>query len=173
MKPPAKVKWFGGILLALAAIFALARLVPEPPAPRLKSGEVMLATLDGRGTQDPAKCAAERCLTVYVSPWCSVCQASTAYINELRSYLAKRGVETKIIVGRGKPDKVKAYAPAFGPDTLLDAAGDFPLRGGVPNFTVTTRSGEVLKVIPGVPAIYRPPIPEGALEEMSRYLGLI
>ena len=172
MKKRVKLKWFGGILLGIAAILALARLVPEPPLPRVAVGEVMLATVDGK-MEDAAKCSVEKCLTVYVSPWCRVCQASTAYINELRSYLAARGIDTRIIVGRGKPGNVRAYAPAFGPKTLLDAAGKFPIQGGVPNFIVTNRSGEVLKSIPGVPAIYRPPIPKKALEEISRYLGLI
>ncbi len=172
MKKHLELKWLGGASLALLALFTLARVLPEPPVPRRMVGEVRLPTVDG-GTQDAAECGAQKCLTVYVSPWCRVCKASTAFINELRVYLAARGVETRIIVGRGKPDKVKAYAPDFGPDTMLDAAGKFPIRGGVPNFSVTTRSGEVIKVIPGVPAIYRPPIPEGALEEMGRYLGLI
>lgn len=132
---------------------------------------VSLAALSG-ATRDLGECGTGKCLTVYVSPWCGVCRASTGMIREFRDYLNGRGVECRIVVGRDAPEAVAEYAREFGPETLLDAGGRFPLRGGVPNFTVSDAQGAVLKSLAGVPGIHQPPVEPAVLAGFARALGL-
>jgi len=158
------------VFLALLALFFLSKTAPLPGGASLAGLE--LKTLGGAETVDLGKCPTPKCLTVYVSPWCGVCRRSTAFINELRKYLAANNVTTRVIVGRGRPENIESYAPEFGPGTLVDAAGAFPLQGGVPNFIISNAEGRVLKSQPGVPGIYSPPFPEDLMRQMGEFLGL-
>lgn len=155
-------------LLALAAISRQA----GPPAAAAFGG-VELAPVGGGGTKRLDACPTPKCLTVYVAPWCGVCRSSTGMLAAFRDYLQARGVETRLVVGRGEPEAVREYAREFGPDTLLDAEGRVPLSGGVPNFISSTSDGTVLKRMPGVPGIYQPPYPEGLFRQFAEHLGLL
>ena len=163
--------WIGGTFAVLMGLFLLSRIPPEN-APATTLAGVELKTLDGSKSVELGACPTPKCLTVYVAPWCGICRRSTPFINALRDYLSRHNVETRIIVGRDRPAEVAGYAPDFGPDTLVDAEGRYPLQGGVPNFTVTTPSGEVLKVTPGVPGLYEAPFPDDLMRKMGEYLGL-
>lgn len=171
MNEKKQLYWMGGTFAVLFLMYLLSGRIEPTPSATLAG--ISLPTADGKATVDLGRCKTEKCLNIYVSPWCHICRRSTGFINELKVYLAGKGVETRVIVGRGELDEVRGYAPDFGPDALLDETAAFPLSGGVPNFTVSNSKGEVLKVVPGVPGIYEPPIPESIMVQMEQYLGLI
>ncbi|MBI2363077.1 MAG: hypothetical protein HYV15_06815 [Elusimicrobia bacterium] len=161
-----------GLLLASALAFVGIRTLVGRAPEALPGGPLLLAAASG-GTQDWASCAAAKCLTVYVAPWCGVCRASTAFINAVVEFLNKNGVPARVVVGKDSPEAVAAYAADFGPGTLLDPEGRVPLAGGVPQFIVTSEGGRVLKRQPGVPGIVSPPIPEDEVRRLASYLGLL
>lgn len=158
-----------GLFGALAVLLVATReRVPE----RVPAGGLSLAAASG-GSADWSACAAAKCLTVYVAPWCSICRASTPFINATVDYLNKRGVPARVVVGQGRPAEVAAYARDFGAGTLLDPEGRVPLAGGVPQFIVTAADGTILKRQPGVPRVFPPPIAERDVRDVARYLGLL
>lgn len=161
-----------GLLLASALAFIGLRTLSGRASEALPEGPLLLAAASG-GTQDWAACAAQKCLTVYVAPWCGVCRASTDFINAVTAFLNKNGVPARVVVGKDSPAAVAAYAADFGPGTLLDPEGRVPLAGGVPQFIVTSADGRVLKRQPGVPGIVAPPIPEEDVRRLANYLGLL
>ena len=105
---------------------------------------VDLPRSDGAASVWLGGCDTPKCLTVFLAPWCGYCRAATPAIKDLRTYLAGRGVGTRIIIGKDKPQALKEYADEFGPETLLDVDGDFRFSGGVPHFFVSRDGGEIL-----------------------------
>lgn len=165
-----------GTVIVLAGLFVASRRPGAGFSPAASSGfgDVTLASVGASSGKTALKsCPTEKCLTIYMSPWCGVCRASTDLIKELRPWLAERGVASRVIIGRDRKDAVEDYAREFGPDTLIDADGMVPLKGGVPQFLVSDGEGRILKAQPGVLRIVRPPIPEGELAALSRALGLL
>lgn len=138
---------------------------------RLPAEPVVLASLGGPSVTW-SSCAAAKCLTVYVAPWCGVCRASTGFLKAFVAAMERAGVPSRVVVGRGAPDAVAEYARDFGPGALLDPGGKVPLVGGVPQFIVTSSDGRVLKRQPGVPRIIEPPVPEEDIRGLASHLGL-
>jgi hypothetical protein len=174
-KPEAQKQllYIGGVFSILLVLFAISRLTPQGPLPPSADlTGLKLATLGGKSSVDLGQCKTEKCLTVYVSPWCGICRRSTPFIKELKNYLIRKNIDTRIIVGRGQADRVLEYAEVFGPEVLVDVSGAYPLQGGVPNFAVSNPKGEVVKVVPGVPGIWKPPFPEALMLKMADYLEL-
>lgn len=134
---------------------------------------VVLSTLDGKTTRDMGACSSPKCLTMYVAPWCGICRRSTGVIRALRDHLNAKGVETRVVVGRDKPGEVRAYALEFGGGTFIDSPGNFPLKGGVPNFVVSDAEGKVLKISPGVPGFYEPPYETELLNKLAGWMGAL
>ena len=162
------------IAITFAGLLALALISRRAGPPSAGSfGGVELASLSGAAARRLDACPTPKCLTVYVAPWCGVCRSSTGMLAAFRDYLRARGVETRLVVGRGEPEAVRKYAEEFGPDTLLDPEGRVPLSGGVPNFIASSADGTILKRMPGVPGIYEPPYPEGLFREFAEHLGLL
>jgi len=164
-------------VLAVAGVFVLLGAAVFFSAPeRAAAGDSLegltLPTLAGEPAP-LAPCSTEKCLTIYLSPWCGVCRSSTGMIKELRPWLEQRGVTARIVIGKDRPDAVTAYASEFGPDTWLDPSGRFPLAGGVPQFVVSLPGGRILRRQPGVPQIIQPPVPEGYFRFLATNLGLI
>lgn len=158
---------------AVPALLSLAFLAGCGGRPKEFPG-VELAEL---GRQDPPSlrsgCSTEKCLYVYVAPWCGVCRASTGVIREFSAFLRKRGIDSAIVVGRDDEWAVESYAKDFGEGTLLDPEGRVALQGGVPQFIVTDRAGKVLKRQAGIFAILDPPIPEHFHIWLAAYFELI
>ncbi|MFH2202236.1 MAG: hypothetical protein ABIJ96_03895 [Elusimicrobiota bacterium] len=171
MKNKRHLYWIGGTFAALLGLTYLSKSVPNQRAALSLAGHE-LRTLDGARTVDLGQCRTPRCVTIYVAPWCGICQRSTAFLNAVHKYLEARNIDTRIVVGRGNLENVKRYAPDFGPDALIDAEGKVPLQGGVPNFIVSTPTGEIIKTQAGVPGLYEPPFSESLMRQMSDFLGL-
>jgi hypothetical protein len=121
--------------------FQAAGVLPQSPLPVLSGGEEVSLS----------RCPTEKCLTVYVAPWCGYCRASTGAVKALKEYLRERNVSTRIVVGLDKEANLRDYAREFGPETVLDAGGAVAVQGGVPHFYISDRSGRVLRELAGVP----------------------
>ena len=169
MKDKKTLLYLAGAFVLLLVITYFARHPASPPGRGF--GDLTLKTVQG-GSKRLADCSTERCLTIYVAPWCGVCLESTEFLAAFRRYLGERGVETRIIVGKAPEDQVLRYAEVFGRDTLLDPDSRAPAPGGVPNFIVSDGQGMILKTMPGVPEIYKPPFKTEIFVKLSRYLGL-
>lgn len=113
--------------------------------------DVKLPTLAGEISASLAACPTDKCLTIYVAPWCGYCRMATPMILELRKYLKKKDISTRVIIGLDRPEPVAEYAQLFGPGTLMDINGSFPISGGVPHFFVSDGSGRILKEVAGYP----------------------
>lgn len=146
-----------------AVVVALAGLAACSRAPR-SLGEAELPTLGG-GVVSPASCPTEKCLTVYVAPWCGYCRAATPQLIKLRTHLEKAGVSMRFIVGMDEAPAVEDYAAVFGPEALLDPRNAFGASGGVPHFYVTDKGGRVLRDLAGMPRL-------DSVQDLAEYFGL-
>jgi hypothetical protein len=147
----------------LASVLALAACGGGENAAKLP--DVRLPTLAGPLGPSLATCLTDKCLTVLVAPWCGICHRVTPDIVRLRGYLAKAGVESRVVVGLAELEPIKGMAALFGSDTLLDERGAVAARG-VPMFVVTNRSGDVLKRVNGFPGGL------SSSQEIAAYFGL-
>jgi hypothetical protein len=162
----------GGTFIALLALVLFSYFGGREAQSGRGLKGLMLENVARGGVTDVGACATEKCVRFYISPWCKICQHSTPFLKKFKPWLEAQGYDTQIIVGRDKPGAVDEYAKIFGPDTLIDAKGRYPLRGGVPNFSVIDNQGQVLKTIPGVPRIYSEPIRNEYFIETATFLGL-
>jgi len=92
-------------------------------------------------------CITEKCLIVYIAPWCPTCRRITPTIIALVSEMEKEGITVTLVVGKDKPKNIIAYANKFPFPVLTDANGSYFSKAeliGVPYFAVTNRKGEVL-----------------------------
>jgi thiol-disulfide isomerase/thioredoxin len=156
------VKTLAASLMLAAALTACSG--SETAARRLP--DTRLPTLAGIAGPSLAQCTTDKCLTVLVAPWCSVCHRAAPSIVLLRRFLDKAGVASRVVVGASNDlPEIKKFAAEFGPDALLDEGGALSARG-VPLFLVTDRQGRVLKAVDGFPNAPGP-------EELARYLELL
>lgn len=130
-----------------------AALPPETPKlPKL--------FLPAFGSMDPVSldsCLTGKCLTVYLTPWCPHCKNATANILSLKAYLAKNGVETRIVVGDDSEAAILQYAETLGAGTLLDGGKQFKFDGGVPHVFVSEDGGRIIKETSGFQGTPAPP----------------
>ncbi len=113
-----------------------------------------------------ATCPTDKCLTVLVAPWCSVCHGAVPEIIAFRDWLKARGVSTRVIVGASDDrEGIASFAREFGKDAQLDYDQTLHTRS-VPLFLVTDRTGRVLKSVGGLPRADGP-------ETLARYLELL
>jgi len=130
-----------------------------------KLPDVRLPTLGGPLGPSLATCATEKCLTVIVAPWCTVCHQVTPDIVRLRRFLDKAGVGSRVVVGLAELEPIKEMAALFGSDSLLDPGGALAARG-VPLFITTNRAGDIINRVNGFPRDASTPA------ELAAYFGL-
>lgn len=97
-------------------------------------------------------CLTERCLTVYVAPWCPACKQLTPVIDDLAKELKEEGISVAIIVGNDSLPKVQAYAKKYSTPVYEDALGTYYRAIGVkavPYFAVTNRKGKIVNTMLG------------------------
>jgi thiol-disulfide isomerase/thioredoxin len=111
--------------------------------------EVDLPTLGSEDASPYYSCAAQRCVDVYVAPWCPHCKNVTPGILKLKEYLKSVGVPMRVTVGMDSEGPVLEYASTFGKDTMLDPGGKAKPATGVPNFCVYEDGGKVVKRLAG------------------------
>jgi hypothetical protein len=97
-------------------------------------------------------CLQDKCLTVYVAPWCRVCVQMHGTIVGMRQQLESEGIGVQLVLGMDKPPALIRYAQTFEQPVLLDDQGAFKKKAGikaVPYFVVTNRKGEIVKDVFG------------------------
>ncbi len=97
-------------------------------------------------------CSTDRCLTIYVAPWCPYCTQLTPVIDQMARDLQSEGVSVALIVGSDSLGKVKAYAKKYSVPVYEDANGDYYRSIGVtavPYFAVTNASGKIVETMLG------------------------
>lgn len=103
------------------------------------------------------RCLGEKCLTIYVAPWCPACKSLRPTIIELAKTLSDEGIEVNVIVGQDSQKETEKYAASYPFPVLLDPQGEFFKKAkqrGVPFFMVSDRKGKVVsKMAGGTPHI--------------------
>ncbi|WP_144395320.1 TlpA family protein disulfide reductase [Pleionea sediminis] len=97
-------------------------------------------------------CQAEKCLTIYVAPWCPVCKRTAPMINQLVPAAEAKGIEVDMIIGYDEESKLKSYAKNHPFTVLLDTERTFFNLAeveAVPYFAVTDTDGNVLQELRG------------------------
>ncbi len=98
------------------------------------------------------ECENDKCLIVYVAPWCPSCKSLTPMINDLVSELGRDGISSKVVIGKDSMDNVLDYSKRYDMAILADANGRFFSRlgaKGVPYFAVTDGSGKRVSEMSG------------------------
>ncbi|MBW2312849.1 MAG: hypothetical protein JRH10_01560 [Deltaproteobacteria bacterium] len=117
------------------------------------NGTVDESVLAGGG---PDECArAEKCLAVYLSPWCPQCRKSGELVQELRARAAiSPEFGFKVIVGRDEEDALDRYASRLGGSVYYDYDGEFYRQlgaSGVPAWVSWDSEGRILETMSGRP----------------------
>ncbi len=110
-----------------------------------------------QGTQENSvrvggNCLQDKCLTIYVAPWCRVCLQMHGTLVSMGQQLEGEGVRVQVVAGMDKQPALIRYAQTFDQPVLLDVQGAFKKKAsvkGVPYFVVTNRKGEILKAVAG------------------------
>lgn len=135
--------------LLLAAALA-AGACKQTPAAKAPFANVVLPSADGARNVSLGSCPTERCLAIYVAPWCGYCRSSTPFFKQLRPFLRQQGMESWVVIGMDQPQALSAYAREFAGDALLDLSGAIDAKN-VPHFYVVAKGGAVLKHTAGLP----------------------
>lgn len=93
------------------------------------------------------RCSEQKCLTVYVAPWCPACASLKPTIISMAKELKSEGIDVKVIVGQDSLKKSKKYADKYPFPVLLDPDGKFFSKAkqkGVPFFLVSNKKGEII-----------------------------
>ncbi|MFT6407120.1 MAG: thiol-disulfide isomerase/thioredoxin [Arenicella sp.] len=97
-------------------------------------------------------CSQDKCLLVYVAPWCPSCKSLTPMINDLISSVSKDGIEATVVIGNDTMRKVLDYSKRYDAPILADANGVFFDQigaKGVPYFVVTNSAGKRIAEMSG------------------------
>jgi thiol-disulfide isomerase/thioredoxin len=97
-------------------------------------------------------CRQDKCLIVYVAPWCPSCKSLTPMINELVKSASDDGIKATVVIGNDAMKKVLAYSKRYDAPILADASGAFFDQigaKGVPYFVVTDSNGKRLSEMSG------------------------
>lgn len=123
-----------------------------------------LAPFDGRSGQAAAEryvggsCARERCLLVYLAPWCPQCRRAHSVILEAAEHLRAQGIETTVVIGLDDRAEIEAYARDFPFPVYLDPDRKFYEQldtRGVPYFALWQRDRKIIEDIAGRPESLR------------------
>ncbi|WP_299871320.1 redoxin family protein [uncultured Cocleimonas sp.] len=98
------------------------------------------------------RCMGEKCLTVYVAPWCPACKSLRPTIIDMAKTLKDEGVDVKVIIGKDTQQATEKYAASYPFPVLLDPSGEFfekAQQRGVPFFMVSDREGKVVNNMAG------------------------
>ncbi|MCA9563503.1 MAG: hypothetical protein KC561_08435 [Myxococcales bacterium] len=111
--------------------------------------EPALANADG---EDPCL-GTERCVTVYVAPWCPACRRSRPTVRQVQEVCENDPTTGfRVVVGQDRPGPVEQMATAYGSGTFVDPSGQYyrQLGGdGVPFWFVSDAQGQILTAFAG------------------------
>lgn len=133
---------------ALIAILFLAsrdrrigEALPELSVPLKSTGASYGAVAD--------ECAGkERCLLVYLAPWCGACRGSIGFLQALATYFERDGDwGLKVVVGRDDEGAIDEFARGIPLNTYLDYEGRWSraFGGAVPSWILLDSEQKLLK----------------------------
>lgn len=137
--------WHLVVLLALAGIYFWSGPASTMPTEYLVYYEKNAAQ---QGQKKRLSCLRNRCLTIYLAPWCPYCRKSHAAILDAVKQLEARGITTSIVLGMDKPEALVAYAADFPFPVYFDSnKAYFKKLGmkGVPHSIVWLPGGKIVK----------------------------
>ena len=107
---------FGMVALLVGLVLVLRpEKLPAGTLPVFGAGSVQ-----GEARVGGHACAAERCLIIYVAPWCPTCRRLNDALVALRQQVEADGIPVSFIVGMDKPPQLMAYARAYTQPVMLD-----------------------------------------------------
>lgn len=91
----------------------------------------------------------ERCLAVYLAPWCPACKSAGPLVAKLRTLAQEQpDVGMMVIVGREEDEaKLESYAESIGGEVFLDYDQEFHRQmgdSGVPHWYVWDQNRKIL-----------------------------
>ncbi len=138
------------ILLAVGALGWLMSLPEDMPYAQLN--QYQNARQTGEVIKVGGACEKDRCLVVYVAPWCPACKSLTPMINNLVSELDRDGISATVVIGKDSMNNVLEYSKRYKGAILADANGryfkDIGAKG-VPYFAVSDGNGKRLAEMSG------------------------
>lgn len=126
-----------------------------------RSDAMPLGTLEFREKRPAAEqqtrlvggnCASERCLLVYLAPWCGVCRNSHQTIVDAVNRLRDRKVNATVVLGMAPRDELVAYAREFPFPVYFDPDKSFfndLSAKGVPYQAVWDSGGAIVADVSG------------------------
>ncbi len=145
-------RWYWWVALAVVGYLLFGRADSMPLE--------KLERYDGRYAKSEApryvggSCAKERCLMVYVAPWCPQCRRAHQVILEAADQLQAQGIETTVVVGLDERAELEAYARDFPFPVYIDTDRKFYDQlstRGVPYFAIWQRDRKISEDIAGRP----------------------
>ncbi len=140
-------------LIALLIVGLLGWLISLPSdLPQAYLDQYKGARLTQEGVSVGGACESDKCLVVYVAPWCPACKSLTPMINDLSAELDKEGIKASIVIGKDSMDNVLDYSKRFNQKVLIDSSGRYFNEigaKGVPYFAVTNQSGKRIEEMSG------------------------
>ncbi len=136
-------------IIGLAAFLFFGQSSKMPTATLQVHNETPYNEVDG---SVGGRCLEDKCLTVYVAPWCPACKSLRPTIIDMAKTLKTEGVEVKVIVGQDSQKATEKYATSYPFPVLLDPKGEFfslTNQRGVPFFMVSDRKGNIIKKMSG------------------------
>ncbi len=109
-------------------------------------------------------CPTERCVGVYLVPWCSFCTQLMPVVHELPEKAWRRGLSACAILGNAPQEQLSDYATRHSLRPLYDVDGVIPVSA-YPTMFLFDKSGTMQKTVSG---IYREE--SGALSPAETYL---
>ena len=137
-------------LIICAIVFLVAFFLMRKP---VEAPNIALAMNEA---EDTTSCeGADRCVTVYVAPWCSVCKRAMPTIEKIREFISDQdGVGFQIIVGKDEAAAIDSMAKLYSAGVYLDYQDEFAgaMRiSSVPTWIVWDRERIIVSRISGVP----------------------
>jgi hypothetical protein len=102
--------WHGVVVLIIICYFVWGR---SPSTMPKESMVYYDKTSTVQSSKRRLNCPENRCLTIYLAPWCSVCRNSHTAILDVVKQLETQGIETTIVLGLDKHEALVAYAADF------------------------------------------------------------
>ncbi|CAH0533377.1 hypothetical protein VST7929_01243 [Vibrio stylophorae] len=100
---------------------------------------------DDAGLVSVGDCEAEKCVMVYLAPWCGTCRAASPMIVQMKAQLEQEGIPMQVVIGNANGSQVQQYAAQFPFNVALDPMGAYSHQlenKGVPYFVVFNKKGK-------------------------------
>lgn len=127
-------------------------------------GEVPFSDCGDSAHEFLTSCPTDRCIGVYLVPWCSYCTQLMPVVHELPEKAWRRGMSACSVVGRGPLELLRDYATRHSLTPVFDIDGVIPVDS-YPTVFLFDKSGTIQKSVSG---IYRQD--NGALSPAETYI---